>query len=38
MIKKLDTELELNNIKQTRTKRKTIPFRDYVIIIFDKFF
>ena len=28
MTEKLDTTLELNEIKQTRTKRKTIPFRD----------
>ena len=30
-MKKLDTKLELNDIKQTRTKRKTIPFRDSAI-------
>jgi|TARA_B100001964_G_scaffold188174_1_gene209424 integrase len=31
MNKKLDTKLELNDIKQTRTKRKTVPFRDSAI-------
>ena len=31
MTEKLDTELELKQIKQTRTKRITIPFRDSAI-------
>ena len=31
MTEKLDTKLETDEIKQTRTKRPTIPFRDSAI-------